>query len=142
MEVISGFKDEYRFLSNFWPAPIFYAGALFKTTEHAYQACKMERTADFIVVAIQETPGKAKREGRDRPMKSDWDDRKVGVMLDISRLKFKTAGLRAMLLETGDAHLEEANQWGDRFWGTVDGEGENHLGKILMKVRDEIREAS
>ena len=26
---------------------------------------------------------------------------------------------------------------GDKFYGMCDGEGENHLGKILMKVRDD-----
>lgn len=30
----------------------------------------------------------------------------------------------------------EENNWGDKFWGTVNGVGENHLGKILMRIRD------
>jgi len=29
------------------------------------------------------------------------------------------------LLETGDAHLEEGNDWGDRYCGTVHGVGQN-----------------
>ena len=32
--------------------------------------------------------------------------------------------------------IEERNCWNDRYWGTVDGIGENNLGKILMSVRD------
>jgi predicted NAD-dependent protein-ADP-ribosyltransferase YbiA (DUF1768 family) len=44
------------------------------------------------------------------------------------------------LLNTGHRDLFEANTWGDRFWGTVDGEGSNHLGRLLMKIRKEIRE--
>ena len=43
---------------------------------------------------------------------------------------------------TGELVLEEGNTWHDTFWG-VDaktGEGLNHLGRILMKVRDELRE--
>lgn len=39
-----------------------------------------------------------------------------------------------------DEHLEEGNTWGDTIWGTVDGVGENRLGKILMRVRDELNE--
>ncbi len=47
--------------------------------------------------------------------------------------------LAQRLLATGDAELVEGNNWGDRFWGICRGEGRNELGKILMKVRDELR---
>ena len=29
---------------------------------------------------------------------------------------------------------------GDKFWGVSGGSGQNHLGKLLMKVRREIRD--
>ncbi len=61
-------------------------------------------------------------------------------MEEITLLKFTQHNdLRSALIATGDAHIEEANQHGDRFWGTVDDQGENMLGIILMKVRDKIR---
>ena len=41
-----------------------------------------------------------------------------------------------------DEHLEEGNTWGDTTWGTVNGIGENRLGRILMKVRKELQEES
>ena len=44
------------------------------------------------------------------------------------------------LVATGDAIVIEGNTWRDTYWG-VDlktGEGENHLGKILMRVRSEL----
>ena len=47
--------------------------------------------------------------------------------------------LSQMLLNTGDAQLEDGNTWGDRIWGVYQGQGENRLGKILMKIRDELR---
>ena len=43
------------------------------------------------------------------------------------------------MIETGDEYLEEGNTWGDRIWGTVNGKGQNNLGKILMRVREELR---
>ena len=46
--------------------------------------------------------------------------------------------LRSLLVATGDRELIEGNTWGDTFWG-VDkntGQGENHLGRILMELRD------
>ncbi|MGM9605038.1 MAG: hypothetical protein ACI3XG_08225 [Faecousia sp.] len=39
-------------------------------------------------------------------------------------------------------YLEEGNTWHDTFWG-VDAktrDGENHLGRILMRVRQDLRE--
>lgn len=42
-------------------------------------------------------------------------------------------------MATRDRMLIEGNDWGDTFWGMVDGEGENNLGKILMRVREEIK---
>lgn len=53
--------------------------------------------------------------------------------------KFYDPDLNAKLQETGDAELIEGNYWGDRFWGVCDGVGENHLGKLLMRVRSETR---
>ena len=41
-------------------------------------------------------------------------------------------------MQTEDAELVEDNWWGDKFWGVCNGEGENHLGKLLMKIRDEL----
>src|SRR6185503_14597055 len=37
MNNIDSFKDEYRFLSNFYPAPVQFDGIRFPTVEHAYQ---------------------------------------------------------------------------------------------------------
>lgn len=46
--------------------------------------------------------------------------------------------LRKELLATGDCLLIEENQWNDRYWGTVNGRGENRLGKNLMDIRDKL----
>ncbi|MCY8564311.1 NADAR family protein [Bacillus sonorensis] len=46
------------------------------------------------------------------------------------------------LLQTGESILIEGNTWGDKIWGVCNGVGENKLGKILMKVRNELKEAS
>jgi len=63
-------------------------------------------------------------------------------MEEIVRAKFtQNECLREMLLATGDAVLEEGNTWNDTFWGVhlKNGQGQNHLGRILMKVREELR---
>ncbi len=139
MKKITSFSDEYRFLSNFYPASIWWYGSGFPTTEHAYQASKMKDVEHFMTIVLLSTPGKAKSVGQKLPIRDGWEDAKLDVMREINQLKFAIPKLCEKLLATGDAHLEEGNNWGDQFWGTVDGVGENHLGKILMKIRDEIR---
>lgn len=44
-------------------------------------------------------------------------------------------------IATDDAHLAEENIWGDHLWGSVNGIGKNWLGRILMQVRAELKEA-
>ena len=64
------------------------------------------------------------------------------VSIKMRRAKFtQNEDLKWRLIATGDAYLEEGNTWHDTCWG-VDaktGVGENHLGKILMKVRSELQ---
>ena len=76
-------------------------------------------------------------------LRADWEDVKLSIMEDIVRAKFtQNEDLKQLLLATGDLVLEEGNTWHDTFWG-VDvktQEGENHLGRILMRVRQELRE--
>ncbi len=73
-------------------------------------------------------------------LRAEWESMKLDVMEACVRDKFtRNADLRRRLLETGDAELVEGNTWGDRFWGVCDGEGENHLGRVLIKVRGELR---
>jgi N-glycosidase YbiA len=134
---IESFSGEYRWLSNFWPAPIVYRGMRFLTTEHAYQALKSGDPDEQRAIARLPTPGKAKKAGtRIRCPDPNFD--KLTVMLEINRLKYEIPELREKLLETGDLEIIEGNTWGDVFWGVCDGAGENHLGCILMQIRTEI----
>lgn len=145
---IKGFQGDYRWLSNFWECKIpSTAGVTFPSVEAAYQACKLDPGLPGYKLAFERfalmSPGQAKAAGKTCKLRRDWDKLKQNVMLKLVRLKFGPANpeLRAKLLATGTAHLEEANNWGDRYWGTVNGVGQNVLGLILMQVRTEIREA-
>jgi ribA/ribD-fused uncharacterized protein len=129
-------QPETRFLSNFHPAQVSYEGKTYKTVEHAYQAAKTTNEADRLKIANAETPGKAKRMVRKMETRPDWDQVRVGIMEDLLHQKFENPGLKKMLLKTSGRELIEGNTWGDKFWGVSGGEGENQLGKLLMKVRD------
>lgn len=140
MEAIAKFTDAFRFLSNFYPSPIKLGGIVYPTAEHAYQAMKTKDRKLRQEIARLKTPGEAKRFGRSITLRSDWEKVKRRQMHRIITAKFTSIrSLRTLLLATGDAKLVEGNHWGDTYWGVCMGLGENHLGKILMKVRSELR---
>lgn len=95
---------------------------------------------------IRETksPMIAARLGRSRKVKirDDWEEVKVDIMRTAVRAKiFAHEDLQKLLLETGDETIVEA-AGRDYFWGAgKDGSGQNWLGKILMEIRTELREA-
>lgn len=137
---IEEFDGEYRWLSNFWPSKINVEGWIFPTVEHGYQAAKSMNPEDWKDIQECVSPGAAKRLGKTLKLRKDWDEIKLDIMLEMVRAKFsQNPDLKEKLLATGDAELIEGNQWGDRFWGVCYGTGENHLGKILMQVRGELK---
>ena len=145
--MIKEFQGEYRWLSNFWssvehPVIVEYEGKTYETVEKAYQAAKTENLELRDQISRLDSPGKAKRFYRDRKgdIRSDWNDINVEIMEDLTRQKFSEDYYKRKLLATGDEEIQEGNYWGDSHWG-VDlktGRGENRLGKIIMKVREEL----
>lgn len=133
---ITSFTGTHRWLSNFWPSPISWAGRTWPTVEHAHQAAKATAPADADLVAGQATPGRAKRTGSRITIRADWDDVRVDVMTALTNAKYdQNPTLAGRLVATGTVPLVEGKRWGDTFWGTCDGEGHNHLGRILMATR-------
>ena len=60
-------------------------------------------------------------------------------MYEICKIKFITnPNFTKRLLETGNQELIEGNDWNDTFWGVCNGEGENNLGRTLMRIRREL----
>lgn len=134
------FTGKLEFLSNFYPCAFTYQGHTWWTVEHAFQASKTTNWRQRAQVWAADSPGKAKRLGHEVTLRHDWDAVKIDVMRELLALKFAPGSdLARRLLETGDKHLEEKNWWGDRFWGTHEGKGENHLGKLLMQQRSELQ---
>lgn len=137
---IDNFNGEFRFLSNFYNAPVKYKGLTYQNTEAAFHAQKDEaRASEFTEL----NPSEAKRLGRRVNLRSDWNDIRVDVMYDINKSKFEqNPKLKEKLINTGDLELIEGNTWGDRFWGVCGGIGENKLGEILMRIRNEYKAKS
>ena len=137
-DVIDSFRGQYHFLSNF------YREKDGLTVEHRFQAEKNEDPKGRDPFPAKMTPGQAKAAGRRLHLRGDWETVKNAIMESLIREKFKDRILAAELLSTGDSVLVEGNDWRDKTWGMVKGsdgkwKGENRLGKVLMKIRDELR---
>lgn len=136
---------EYRFLSNFHIAPIAHNGIVYQTTEHFYQAKKTHDQTEFDAIVAAETPKEAKRLGGLVKMteshKAYWNNVRDAYMLKALRLKFtQHDDLKDKLVATNDIELVEYAPWGDTYWGVNKNyQGENKLGKLLMKVREELK---
>lgn len=142
MTEINQFFKEYRFLSNFYPAVVKDdTGNSYPTVEHAFVASKtLDRNLRFEVQQL-DSPGKAKRYGKTLDLRDDWDQVKVGIMYQLLVQKFSEMQLREKLESTQPNDLVEGNTWHDQFWGncacsSCPEKGQNHLGRMLMSIRD------
>lgn len=127
------FRGTFWFLSNFWPLP---DGT---TVEHRYQAAKCVDRDEAAAIMRAASPAAAKRLGRQVRIRSDWNSVRVNVMRELLRQKFRLGTpLAEALLVTRVSRLQEGNDWGDVFWGVCNGRGQNVLGKLLMRVREEL----
>jgi ribA/ribD-fused uncharacterized protein len=142
--VIDRFRGEYAFLSNFAHSPIEVSGLVFPSVEHAYQAAKISLSfSPDVRLAMQQgvarlaTASLAKKAGRSLVLRRDWFDVRLPIMERLLRLKFELPTRMDRLRETAPHDLVEGNDWHDTFWGVCRGEGANHLGRLLMKIRDE-----
>ncbi len=137
--MIDSFTGRYAFLSNFYGPSLVYDGIKYLNSEAAFQA---QKTTDESVRREFSwlSPDEAKRKGRSLNLRPDWEQVKYDVMHDICFCKFaQNPEYAQWLIDTGDEELIEGNTWGDKCWGVCNGVGENHLGKILMRVREELK---
>ena len=134
--------DKHGYCSNFWRAAVNIDGKVYPTTEHYYQASKTLIPEEHEMIRNLPTPKEAKFAGYHVTLRDNWDDIKLDVMLTALSAKFSQhEDLAIRLLTTGNAELHENSPW-DKFWGYADGKGQDYLGKLLMQVRDKLKEDS
>jgi ribA/ribD-fused uncharacterized protein len=135
-------EEPYGAFSNFSAHGVEMEGEWWPTTEHYFQGQKFAGTPHADEVRRARSPKDAANMGRERsrPLRPDWEAVKDDVMRRAVLRKFEThAGLRALLLSTGDEEIVE-NAPGDYYWGCgADGTGKNMLGKILVETREILR---
>lgn len=157
MRTIDRFRGRYFFLSNFFECDLTIEGTTdngwpyivtFPSAEHAYcyaKAIAVHETKIAQLIQRAASPLLAKCIGRAVSIPPDhpWWARRPQVMAQIIAAKFqKGMPLASDLISTHPAILIEGNSWGDMYWGQCPiGNGDNHLGKILMAHRDHLRTA-
>jgi len=138
-EYIDRFRGDHAFLSNFHRHPFEWRGRAYPTAEHAFQSAKPRDEDERERIRDASSAAEARRLGRRADPRCDWERIRDDVMHSVLLAKFAVPALRDALLATGDAELVEGNTWGDVHWGVCGGRGRNQLGRILMRIRDDIR---
>lgn len=141
---VNFYENEFYPLSNFSAFQVQWCNAMFPTSEHAYQWSKFLADGNpTIAHQIRYAPSaheafKIAERNKDL-RRSDWDEAKLRIMEAILRAKHEQHEyVRRKLLQTGGRQLVE-NSWRDDFWGIgPKGDGQNHLGRLWMKIRDEV----
>ena len=139
--MITSFRDNYEFLSNFYPCKITIAGYTFPSVENAYQAMKCANPNDYSQF-VNIGPAEAKKLGRKIQIRNDWEQIKYNVMKQLLDLKFQDKVLLRMLLDTAPESIVEGNYWHDNYWGICqcdkckDKIKHNHLGELLQRKRN------
>ena len=141
--MISLFKNENAWLSNFAPAKVTFDGMEYPSVEHAYQAAKTLDYGQRLMIARTPLAVVAKKMGKSVTMRSDWLQVRVAIMQDLLKQKFAIPMYHDLLLSTKDEELVEGNWWHDTFWGCFTcyshkGSGANWLGRLLMGIRSDL----
>ncbi|MCP1908954.1 ribA/ribD-fused uncharacterized protein [Bradyrhizobium elkanii] len=139
-------EKPYGVFSNLFRCEVDFEGRVYATAEHAYQAGKAAKPAVREWILQAPTPALAAMAAHGLytwDIVPNWASIKIDRMRAVLRAKFSQHGdLQKLLLGTGSRRLVEAgttNNAVNRFWGEVNGKGENTLGKLLMELREELR---
>ena len=130
----------YSEFSNFHRASFNLDSKEWPTVEQYFQAqkCLDENVQEQI--RTLKSPKTVKSMGRNVVLREDWELVKFDIMEKALKAKFEqNESLKKLLLGTGQKELREHTAR-DNLWGDGgNGKGKNMLGKILMKVREDLR---
>ncbi len=136
------YETSYFVFSNFSPHVVIIGGIRYPTVEHAYHAAKFDDETVKNEIKDARSPIEAFDLGRkyEHLRRSNWNEVKVGILYELVTEKVKQhEEVRLALLATGTEEIIEENPQ-DNFWGNgEDGKGQNQMGKILMRIRKELK---
>lgn len=143
------FREEFFYLSNFYPCRVNGDGVWWETLENAYQSAKFAH-GEYRLDINQMSPGQAKRFTRTpevrKKIRPDWEKVKFVVMKSLLESKFRDNPVLKFKLTHLEGPIIEENWWHDNVWGQCTCpkcsriKGRNMLGKLLMEVREELQQ--
>lgn len=139
---INFLENRFHYLSPFSAHRIEIWGEVFPTVEHAYQAAKIKPGVERDAIKNAPSPLDAWRLGqkyKNNPdlRVSDFDKDVVMEELFCAKMQ-QHPDIVKVLKESGDSELLKFIDT-DYYWGTgKDRTGQNQMGKLWMKLRDEI----
>lgn len=117
---------------------------MFSSVEEAYQVASFMESDEELVEKIKKSHSADEAQrisyaNRDK-RREDWDDVKVSIMEELLRLKIEqNPYVKKKLLQTEDYMIVEDSPKDD-FWGWgPNRNGQNNLGKLWMKLREELK---
>ncbi|MFH1178624.1 MAG: NADAR family protein [bacterium] len=144
MIIIPYYEDSNFCFSNFSAHSISFKDKTYPTAEHAFHAQKFQDASIVNKIINAKSPLEALQLGKryKNERRADWDEAKVGILYEILKEKVvQHSEVKETLLATGDEEIIEISP--SDFWGNgINGKGQNQCGKILMKIRYEIKDIS
>lgn len=143
-DIIGFYPREFYTFDNFSSFQVDYKGRRWATSEHAYQATHFFETAPELAEQIYNARSahEAFSIAKDNADKApeNWHEIKVEIMYEICKLKLlQNPYVRKKLESSGDLDIVEDSPKDD-FWGWgANRDGRNELGKIWMRLREELR---
>lgn len=137
-DVINQFKGEYDFLNNRFGCRFVWQGLQYGNVEAAFQSSKCTDESERKVLAGC-SADKAALKGKELIPFSGWEEVRLDIMTSIQKAKFEqNPALMKKLIDTGNRLLINGNNKQETYWGVdlYSWQGENHLGKIIMNIRD------
>lgn len=152
MDIVSFLKtnEEFGGLSNMSGAfQMSVNGVRVLTSEHLYQALKFPDHPEVQKLILSKpSPIACKMVAKSKvnreKIREDWKEVQLEVMEFCLKLKLLWHWMKfgKLLRDTEGKEIVEISSKRDTYWGKVRSEeglvGDNHLGKLLMKLRDEL----
>ena len=143
-EVIGFYPREFYPFDNFSSFKVEWNGYLFSSVEEAYQAASFMGSDEELVEKIKKSHSADEAQriayaNRDK-RREDLDDVKISIMEELLKLKIEqNPYVKKKLLQTEDYMIIEDSPKDD-FWGWgPNRDGQNNLGKLWMKLREELK---
>lgn len=141
--MIHEFRDDTRWLSNFTKCKIEINGVIYPSVENAYMSMK-SRDKEWKKRCVTLSPAQSKVEANKIQLRENWDEVRIQAMNHCLKQKFNQEPFKSKLIATGNENIQEGNVWNDTFWGIdltqTPNVGENHLGRLIMNIRETLKD--